>query len=71
VALFYSELGPGSGREGSDELARAQNSERATLALTSVPDVLSHVLYAIRPGFSRATLAGAGRPLPEDMTNSR
>jgi adenylate cyclase len=46
VALFYSELGPGSGREGSDELARAQNSERATLALTSVPDVLSHVLYA-------------------------
>jgi adenylate cyclase len=46
VALFYSELGPGSGREGSDELARAQNSERATLALTSVPDVLSRVLYA-------------------------
>jgi len=46
VALFYSELGPGSGREGSDELARAQNSERATLALTSVPDVLTHVLYA-------------------------
>ena len=46
VALFYSELGPGSGREGSDELARAQNSERATLALTTVPDVLSRVLYA-------------------------
>ena len=56
VALFYTELGPGSGREGSDELSRAQDSERATLALTSVPDVLSHVMYA---QFDRATRRSA------------
>jgi hypothetical protein len=30
VALFYAELGPGSGKEGSDELARARVSEMAT-----------------------------------------
>jgi len=46
VALFYSELGPGSGREGTDELARAHMSERATLAFTAVPEALSRVLLA-------------------------
>src|SRR5271156_5753222 len=46
VALFYAELGPGTGREGSDELERAQMSETATLAFSTVPDVLSRVLVA-------------------------
>jgi adenylate cyclase len=44
VALFYAELGPGSDRQGSDELARARMSESATLAFSTVPDVLSQVL---------------------------
>jgi adenylate cyclase len=44
IALFYAELGPGSEREGSDELARARMSETATLAFSTVPDVLSQVL---------------------------
>ena len=56
VALFYTELGPGSEREGLDELARAQTAERATLAFTSVPEVLSRVLLA---QFERATHRGA------------
>lgn len=46
VALFYAELGPGTEREGSDELGRAHVSETATLAFSAVPDVLSRVLVA-------------------------
>ena len=46
VALFYAELGPGTGREGSDELARARVSETATRAFTTVPGVLSRLLLA-------------------------
>lgn len=46
VALFYAELGPGTEREGSDELHRAQLSERAALAFSAVPEVLSGVLMA-------------------------
>jgi adenylate cyclase len=52
VALFYAELGPGTEREVSDELARAQVSEMATLAFTTVPAVLSRILLA---QFDRAT----------------
>ena len=52
VALFYAELGPGTGREGSDELARAKASETATLAFLTIPDALSRVLMA---QFDRAT----------------
>ena len=52
VALFYAELGPGSGREGSDEAARAQVSETATLAFSAVPGVLSSLL---RTAFVRAS----------------
>jgi adenylate cyclase len=44
VALFYSELGPGSEREGRDELARAQLAEKATMAFTAVPDVLAQMV---------------------------
>src|ERR1700733_4840716 len=43
-ALFYAELGPGSGRGGSDELERAHVAEGATLAFTSVPEVLSRLV---------------------------
>jgi adenylate cyclase len=46
VALFYAELGPGTEREGSTELERAQMSEMATLAFTAVPAVMSRVLLA-------------------------
>jgi class 3 adenylate cyclase len=45
VALFYSELGPGSEREGRDELARAQLAEKATMAFTAVPDVLAQMVF--------------------------
>ena len=41
VALFYAELGPGTGREGSTELERAHVSEVATLAFTANPPLYS------------------------------
>ena len=41
VALFFTELGPGTVREGPDELARARLAEAVTAAFTSVPDVLA------------------------------
>lgn len=44
VALFYSELGPGTGREGGDELARAKIGEIATLTFTAVPEVLGQMV---------------------------
>jgi adenylate cyclase len=44
IALFHSEFGPGSEREGSGELAQARLSEQATLAFRVVPDVLSLVV---------------------------
>lgn len=44
VALFYSELGPGTEREGGDELSRAQLAETATLAFTAVPNVLAEMV---------------------------
>ena len=46
VALFYAEMGPGSGREGSDEVGPGQVAETATLAFTTVPAVLSRLLLA-------------------------
>lgn len=45
VALFYSELGPGTEREGRDELTRAQVAETATMAFTAVPDVLAQMVF--------------------------
>jgi adenylate cyclase len=45
VALFYSELGPGTQREGGDELSRAHLAETATLAFTAVPDVLAQMVF--------------------------
>jgi class 3 adenylate cyclase len=44
VALFYSELGPGSGHSPKHAVARAQMSERATLAFSAVPDAFSALL---------------------------
>lgn len=44
VALFYNELGPGSERQGPDEVARARIAERAMLAFSTVPDVLARIL---------------------------
>jgi adenylate cyclase len=45
VALFYSELGPGTEREGRDELSRAQLAETATMAFTAVPNVLAQMVF--------------------------
>jgi len=56
VALFYAELGPGTGREGLDELGRAHVSERATLAFATIPEVMSRLLLA---QFDRATRRAA------------
>ncbi|HEY6472236.1 MAG TPA: adenylate cyclase regulatory domain-containing protein, partial [Acidimicrobiales bacterium] len=44
VALFYSELGPGTVREGGDELHRAKLGEAATLVFTAVPEVLAQMV---------------------------
>ncbi len=44
VALFYSELGPGTEREGQDELTRAKLAEAATLVFTAVPKVLAQMV---------------------------
>jgi class 3 adenylate cyclase len=44
VALFWAEFGPGSVREGPDELARAYLSEAATRAFTAVPGVLAQAV---------------------------
>jgi adenylate cyclase len=44
VALFYAELGPGTGREGASELDRARLSEAATRAFVAVPEVLTRLL---------------------------
>ncbi len=46
VALFYSELGPGTDRAPHSELARAHMSERATLAFNAVPEAFSRLLVA-------------------------
>ncbi len=51
VALFFAELGPGTVREGADELSRAKLSEAATRAFTAVPDVLAHM---VMDAFERA-----------------
>jgi adenylate cyclase len=58
IALFFAELGPGTVREGPDELARARLSEAATTAFTAVPDVLARmVLDAFERAQRRAELA--------------
>jgi adenylate cyclase len=58
IALFFAELGPGTVREGPDELARARLSEAATTAFTAVPDVLARmVMDAFERAQRRAELA--------------
>jgi adenylate cyclase len=57
IALFYAELGPGTEREGADELARARVSEAANRAFLAVPGVLSALLLTqFRRASRRATL---------------
>jgi adenylate cyclase len=51
VALFFSELGPGTVREGPDELARARLAETATTAFTAVPEVMARM---VMDAFERA-----------------
>jgi adenylate cyclase len=60
IALFFSELGPGSIREGLGELARARLAEAATSAFIQVPDVLA---VLVLDAFERAQRrAQAARP---------
>jgi adenylate cyclase len=68
VALFYSELGPGSEREGPDELTRARQSEQATLAFQVVPGVLSHLLRAQFERAIRRAALSRWSPTPADGT---
>ncbi len=59
IALFFSELGPGTIRQGPDELSRARLAEAATVAFTEVPDVLA---LLVMDAFERAQRrAGAAR----------
>jgi adenylate cyclase len=59
IALFFSELGPGTIRQGPDELARARLAEAATVSFTEVPDVLA---LLVMDAFERAQRrAGAAR----------
>jgi adenylate cyclase len=51
ISLFFAELGPGTIRQGPDELARARLAEAATIAFTSVPEVLS---VLVMDAFERA-----------------
>ena len=58
IALFFAEFGPGTVREGPDELARARLSEAATTAFTAVPEVLAQlVLDAFERAQRRAQAA--------------
>jgi adenylate cyclase len=58
IALFFAELGPGTEREGPDELSRAKLAEAATTAFTQVPDVLARmVMHAFLRAERRAELA--------------
>jgi adenylate cyclase len=66
VALFYAELGPGTGREGADELERARVSETATLAFSAVPDVLSRVLVAQFDRANRRAALARGWTAPSE-----
>jgi len=62
VAVFYAELGPGTGRAGLTELERAQLSERAATAFTVVPDALHRVLLAQFDRAVRRTQLARGWP---------
>jgi adenylate cyclase len=60
IALFLAELGPGTDREGPDELARAQLAETVTLAFVAVPDALALlVMNAFERAQRRAEAARA------------
>ncbi len=66
VALFYAELGPGTGRAGSDEVARARLSQAAIRAFTDVPEVLAHLLLAQFDRATRRAVVARGWSVPAD-----
>lgn len=68
VALFYTELGPGTERGGADELARARLAEAATRAFAGVPAVLSDLVLAqFERATRRAYLARGGSARSEEQ----
>jgi len=66
VALFFAQFGAGTGREGSDELARAQVSERAVLSFATVPEVLTSVLLVQFDRAQNRALVTRGWSAPAD-----
>jgi class 3 adenylate cyclase len=64
VALFYAELGPGTGRAGPDEVARARLSEEATRAFAGVPEVLGRLILAQFHRTTRRALTSRGLTSP-------
>lgn len=75
VALFYSELGPGTEREGRDELTRAQLAEAATMAFTAVPDVLAQMVLdqferALRRAVAVRSWGNETRASPADAVDA-
>ena len=58
IALFFAELGPGTVRQGPDEVARARLAEAATAAFTDVPGVLA---LLVMDAFERAQRRAAAR----------
>ena len=79
VALFYAELGPGTEREGQDELTRAKLAEAATLVFTAVPNVLAQmVMDQFERSLRRAVIVrgswepetSSGSASPSDTTDT-
>jgi class 3 adenylate cyclase len=84
VALFFAELGPGTPRQGRDEVSRARQSEESTVAFLAVPEILSQMVQeqfdraqrraqTTRPWFDPAPFSGhppnaAEVPLPDSAT---
>ena len=71
IALFFAELGPGTVREGPDELARARLAEAATTAFTEVPDVLAQLVHGClragaAPGRAARSWLGPSPPTDDD-----
>ena len=81
VALFYAELGPGTEREGQDELTRAKLAEAATLVFTAVPNVLAQMVMdqferslrravIVRGSWEPETGSGSGPASPSASTDA-
>ena len=71
IALFFAEFGPGTVREGPDELARARLSEAATTAFTAVPGVLAQLVLDAFERAQRRAQAARSWPAPGPSAEDR